>query len=35
MGDVGQWLERLDLGQYADVFRENDIDLDLVSLVSG
>ena len=31
MGDVGQWLERLDLGQYADVFRENDIDLDLVS----
>ena len=31
MGDVGQWLERLDLGQYAAVFRENDIDLDLVS----
>ena len=31
MGDVEQWLERLDLGQYAAVFRENDIDLDLVS----
>ena len=31
MGDVGQWLDRLDLGQYAAVFRENDIDLDLVS----
>ena len=31
MRDVGQWLEGLDLGQYAEVFRENDIEFDLVS----
>ncbi len=25
--DIAQWLDRLGLGQYAEVFAENDIDL--------
>ena len=28
--DVKNWLERLGLGQYASLFAENDIDLDVV-----
>lgn len=30
MSDIGQWLEGLGLGDYAELFRANDIDLDLL-----
>ena len=30
MSDVAQWLERLGLGQYAQVFAENDVDFEVL-----
>ena len=30
MSDIRQWLEELGLGQYADAFEENRIDLDIL-----
>ena len=31
MTDVSHWLEALGLGQYASVFAENDVDLDVIA----
>ena len=34
MSDIAQWLERVGLGQYAQVFAENDIDFDVLPRLS-
>ena len=34
MSDIAAWLERLELGKYADVFADNDIDIDVLAELS-
>jgi class 3 adenylate cyclase/predicted ATPase len=34
MDDLRSWLERLDLGQYAQIFHDNDIDIQVLPLLS-
>ena len=33
--DIGQWLEGLDLGRYAEAFADNEIDLDALPHITG
>ena len=35
MSDLEAWLERLELGQHAQVLAENDVDLDVLPHLSG
>ncbi|MDP7547315.1 MAG: AAA family ATPase, partial [Alphaproteobacteria bacterium] len=34
VSDIRQWLEQLELGKYADLFAENDVDLDVLTELS-
>jgi hypothetical protein len=34
MSEIGKWLESIDLGQYAEAFEANDIDMDLLQHVN-